>query len=882
MATVTAVKTRWIQKIDDAKTALSDSRVPISATFGHIVWTPSSRVRKLFDVLRSPSKEDDNASPRDTPLLPWVETANQAESENEATHTQGDDDRRQTSNLWRPLLQQNDFHQFVSPLSSPDAPLNSHIGGCGHEEEHQQHLLTNRRETSLECPAQDVQKGEPSGSIQTPVADVASTIINLTPPCIEPLIPDLSSTNELLQIPLKRPHTEKLSRNCYMDKKAEVSDLLMQRWNDDIKRRLDQDLREVIGSTSKGVDHILSNTQFSMVGRRHGEILFAKPTIVITCGTRECQKRVTRHLARLNLQYLEDFGCPIKVRYQRAPSYWASSECGDLPLSADRSSQMHIHRVCIQRSTGCTACGLKLRFDEEIDGFVQQKFATLGGIICIKQQIYGLTTGHTFLADLRSRRTTQTLHEGDKSRRFDTNSDTDTESEGSASISESSLHNPRIESKPLMSPQSISVVAYSFAGRDSAKTNVVARSLVTSDWALVEIPPSLALPNLDVCGEILSIIPDNELSSGSVNVLCGAGTSCHGFLTQGKATIQTQQSIMDVREVLLDEPLVDGVSGSWIVRNSQLCGYIVAVTKRRLSCFMIGVEPTFQDIEAVIDAEVELAPVRHSQQVEPITVLESHPLGILDGARAQSKTEMPNEISDIIQDPREIYTKGPGFHRLCSSQSTSHELEEHLLAGYPNEPNDDEFDSRYPTKDQGRAIRWLGLKIYGNILIIIILTTFSTSGFTMIAPAVPGILEAYKSSNETLGSLVVSIYVLGFIAGPLLVAPLSESCGRLVVYHCSNFLLTICNIIAPLSPSLNFLIAIRFVAGSAAVGSLTVIGSSIEDMTKDRERTRYIHLVSFIGPIIGYPVGSTIGGWVAQRSGWRWVFGASAIFVSSP
>ena len=47
-------------------------------------------------------------------------------------------------------------------------------------------------------------------------------------------------------------------------------------------------------------------------------------------------------------------------------------------------------------------------------------------------------------------------------------------------------------------------------------------------------------------------------------------------------------------------------------------------------------------------------------------------------------------------------------------------------------------------------------------------------------------MAQFGSTSSLLGSFCVSVYVLGFAAGPLLFAPLSELYGRQYVYHGCN------------------------------------------------------------------------------------------------
>jgi len=68
---------------------------------------------------------------------------------------------------------------------------------------------------------------------------------------------------------------------------------------------------------------------------------------------------------------------------------------------------------------------------------------------------------------------------------------------------------------------------------------------------------------------------------------------------------------------------------------------------------------------------------------------------------------------------------------------------------------------------------------------------------------------------------VVSVYILGYAAGPLIVAPCSEIYGRLPVYHVTNVLFVIFTICCAESRSVGMLVAFRFLAGS--VGSTPLV-----------------------------------------------------------
>lgn len=51
----------------------------------------------------------------------------------------------------------------------------------------------------------------------------------------------------------------------------------------------------------------------------------------------------------------------------------------------------------------------------------------------------------------------------------------------------------------------------------------------------------------------------------------------------------------------------------------------------------------------------------------------------------------------------------------------------------------------------------------------------------MFAPAIPMLLEEFQGASAEVGTLAVSIYLLGFSVGAMVLAPLSELYGRVPV-----------------------------------------------------------------------------------------------------
>ena len=148
----------------------------------------------------------------------------------------------------------------------------------------------------------------------------------------------------------------------------------------------------------------------------------------------------------------------------------------------------------------------------------------------------------------------------------------------------------------------------------------------------------------------------------------------------------------------------------------------------------------------------------------------------------------------------------------------------------------------------------------------------------MVAPATPQLLKEFHSDNHLESTLLVSIWELGEVLGPLIIAPLSEVIGRLPVYHTANILFITFSCAAAKSSSIDMLIAFRFLNG-LTVASTTLNSCIVGDMFKQDERGRAMSVMGmtpFIAPVLG-PI---IGGFLSEAAGWRWTIWIIAIVTA--
>ncbi|KAJ6155605.1 hypothetical protein N7470_006171 [Penicillium chermesinum] len=160
---------------------------------------------------------------------------------------------------------------------------------------------------------------------------------------------------------------------------------------------------------------------------------------------------------------------------------------------------------------------------------------------------------------------------------------------------------------------------------------------------------------------------------------------------------------------------------------------------------------------------------------------------------------------------------------------------------------------------------------WGLLMVMSAITFISPLASSMFAPAVSYVQKDLDVDNETLLSFSVSIYLLGYAFGPLLLAPLSEIYGRRIVLSCANWFLVIWQIGCALSPNIASLIIFRLLAGMGGSGCLTLGAGVIADLFPVEQRGLATAIWS-LGPLVGPTIGPLAGGFMGETIGWRWIF----------
>ncbi|PWN44780.1 MFS general substrate transporter [Ceraceosorus guamensis] len=234
---------------------------------------------------------------------------------------------------------------------------------------------------------------------------------------------------------------------------------------------------------------------------------------------------------------------------------------------------------------------------------------------------------------------------------------------------------------------------------------------------------------------------------------------------------------------------------------------------------------------------------------------------------SDGEVKSEEKAAEILQSPSAEKTR-PDVEKLeatASQEDGSEPAKDVILVTW------DSPESLENPRNWSRARKW------SVVNLISIYALLAAAGSSVCAPALPEMAEEFGVTSEIQRNLMLSIFVLAFALGPLVLAPISEVYGRTLVLQITTVFFVIFMIACCVAQNYAQIVAFRFLAGLGGSASLVVGGGSISDMFINEQRGSAMSLYS-MGPLLGPCVGPIIGGFIVQElQEWRWTFGVVAI-----
>lgn len=131
--------------------------------------------------------------------------------------------------------------------------------------------------------------------------------------------------------------------------------------------------------------------------------------------------------------------------------------------------------------------------------------------------------------------------------------------------------------------------------------------------------------------------------------------------------------------------------------------------------------------------------------------------------------------------------------------------------------------------------------------------------------------EVFHVQSDTQMILPASMYLIGFVFGPLIFAPMSENYGRRPIIITGFALYIVTTLASAFVPEWGVFLFFRFLAGTFAAPPMSVVGGVLADVYGDKtERGRAMMFWS-AATLSGALIAPIIAGFTIHL-GWQWTF----------
>ncbi|PPR04190.1 hypothetical protein CVT24_010738 [Panaeolus cyanescens] len=165
-------------------------------------------------------------------------------------------------------------------------------------------------------------------------------------------------------------------------------------------------------------------------------------------------------------------------------------------------------------------------------------------------------------------------------------------------------------------------------------------------------------------------------------------------------------------------------------------------------------------------------------------------------------------------------------------------------------------------------------------LLCIVMTVNVTFASSAPSSASVAIMHEFNTSKEV-SYLITTVFLLGYVFGPLFWGPGSELIGRRPIFVLTLSCYTLFHLGQALAQNIETLLVTRFLGGFFAVAPLTNCGGVIADIWPAIGRGPATSLFTasvFLGPVLG-PI---VAGYIIESGvTWRWVFWVMMIFAGA-
>lgn len=154
--------------------------------------------------------------------------------------------------------------------------------------------------------------------------------------------------------------------------------------------------------------------------------------------------------------------------------------------------------------------------------------------------------------------------------------------------------------------------------------------------------------------------------------------------------------------------------------------------------------------------------------------------------------------------------------------------------------------------------------------LLLLLTVFGSISMDLYLPALPA-LTAELDAATSVAQLTITACLIGLAAGQLIAGPVSDRYGRRGILLAGIAAYIATSVLCAISPTVELLIAARFVQGLAGGAGIVIAQAAGRDVFSGRELIRFYARLTVVGGFAAV-IGPLLGGFLNTVVDWRGLF----------
>ncbi|OBR06774.1 Major facilitator superfamily transporter [Colletotrichum higginsianum IMI 349063] len=209
-------------------------------------------------------------------------------------------------------------------------------------------------------------------------------------------------------------------------------------------------------------------------------------------------------------------------------------------------------------------------------------------------------------------------------------------------------------------------------------------------------------------------------------------------------------------------------------------------------------------------------------------------------------------------------------------------LDEKKTASPNSSSNEDERTIiSWDDGDPENPYNWSNTRKFLILCLTMMQVINSTMGSALPSNAIPFITAEWGVTNEQQKVLPISVFLIGYVFGPVVWAPLSEHLGRRTLTIITFVMFTIWTMACALAPNWPAFLIFRFLTGVFASSPIAIVAGILADIygnteSRGRAMTAFMVTTAF-GPLFA-PI---VSGFCSPTIGWRWSFWIALIYAGA-